>query len=190
MPVTQLQVVSIPVSDQDRAKSFYLDTLGFRLVSDEPMGPDQRWLQLAPPGGGASITLVTWFETMSPGSVKGLVLGCTKIQATYDELAARGVQFSGAIEGHSQALFCSAFDPTHGGTYVALESFDGQVDGHHGTFSFAHAATTGADGERTDGWFTIVAGSGTGELTGIHGKGDIVIDANGAHHLNLTYELG
>ena len=99
-------------------------------------------------------------------------------------------RFSGAIEGHSQALFCSAFDPTHGGTYVALESFGGQVDGHHGTFSFAHAATTGADGERTDGWFTIVAGSGTGELTGIHGKGDIVIDANGTHHLNLTYELG
>jgi Protein of unknown function (DUF3224) len=99
-------------------------------------------------------------------------------------------RFSGAIEGHSQALFCSAFDPTHGGTYVALESFGGQVDGHHGTFSFAHAATTGADGERTDGWFTIVAGSGTGELAGIHGKGDIVIDANGNHHLNLTYELG
>jgi hypothetical protein len=99
-------------------------------------------------------------------------------------------RFSGAIEGHSQALFCSAFDPTHGGTYVALESFGGQVDGRHGTFSFAHAATTGADGERTDGWFTIVAGSGTGELAGIHGTGDIVIDANGAHHLNLTYELG
>jgi Protein of unknown function (DUF3224) len=99
-------------------------------------------------------------------------------------------RFSGAIEGHSQALFCSAFDPTHGGTYVALESFGGQVDGHHGTFSFAHAATTGADGERTDGWFTIVSGSGTGELAGIHGKGDIVIDANGNHHLKLTYELG
>jgi hypothetical protein len=99
-------------------------------------------------------------------------------------------RFSGAIEGHSQALFCSAFDPTHGGTYVALESFGGQVDGHHGTFSFAHAATTGADGERTDGWFTIVSGSGTGELAGIHGKGDIVIDANGNHHLNLAYELG
>jgi Protein of unknown function (DUF3224) len=99
-------------------------------------------------------------------------------------------RFSGAIEGHSQALFCSAFDPTHGGTYVALESFGGQVDGHHGTFSFAHAATTGADGERTDGWFTIVSGSGTGELAGIHGKGDIVIDSNGNHHLNLAYELG
>lgn len=41
-------------------------------------------------------------------------------------------RFSGAIEGHSQAMFCSAFDPTHGGTYVALESFDGQVDGRHG----------------------------------------------------------
>jgi len=115
MPVTQLQVVSIPVSDQDRAKSFYLDTLGFRLVSDEPMGPDQRWLQLAPPGGGASITLVTWFETMSPGSVKGLVVGCTKIQATYDELAARGVQFSGAIEEQPWGTFATFDDPDGNG---------------------------------------------------------------------------
>jgi hypothetical protein len=99
-------------------------------------------------------------------------------------------RFSGAIEGHSQALFCSAFDPTHGGTYVTLESFGGQIDGRHGTFSFAHAASTRADGEREDGWFTIVAGSGTGELAGIHGTGDIVIDANGTHHLTLSYEIG
>jgi hypothetical protein len=99
-------------------------------------------------------------------------------------------RFSGAIEGHSQALFCSAFDPTHGGTYVALEAFDGQVDGRHGAFSFAHAATTGPGGARADGWFTIVAGSGTGELSGIHGTGDIVIDDNGTHHLTMSYELG
>lgn len=99
-------------------------------------------------------------------------------------------RFSGAIEGHSQALFCSAFDPTHGGTYVALESFDGLVDGHRGTFSFAHAATTGPDGGREDAWFRIVTGSGTGGLAGIRGTGDIQIDDNGMHHLTLTYELG
>jgi hypothetical protein len=99
-------------------------------------------------------------------------------------------RFSGAIEGHSQALFCSAFDPTHGGTYVALESFDGQVDGRKGSFSFAHAATTGPDGGRSDGWFTIVSGSGTGQLSGIHGSVDIVIAGDGTHHLTLSYELG
>jgi hypothetical protein len=98
-------------------------------------------------------------------------------------------RFSGAIEGHSQALFASAFDPTHGGTYVALESFDGLVDGRRGSFSFAHAATTGPDGGREDAWFRIVSGSGTGELTGIHGSGDIQIDDNGTHHLNLSYDL-
>lgn len=99
-------------------------------------------------------------------------------------------RFSGAIEGHSQALFCSAFDPTHGGTYVALESFDGQVDGRKGAFTFAHAATTGPEGGRSDGWFTIVSGSGTDELSGIRGSGDIVIAADGTHHLTLSYELG
>lgn len=98
-------------------------------------------------------------------------------------------RFSGAIEGHSQALFCSAFDPTHGGTYVALESFDGLVDGRRGTFSFAHAATTGPEGGREDAWFRIVSGSGTGELVGIRGTGDIVVDEDGTHHLTLTYDL-
>lgn len=99
-------------------------------------------------------------------------------------------RFSGAIEGHSQALFCSAFDPTHGGTYVALESFDGLVDGRRGSFAFAHAATTGPDGGREDGWFRIVTGSGTGELAGIRGTGDIEVEENGTHHLRLTYDLG
>lgn len=98
-------------------------------------------------------------------------------------------QFSGAITGRSQALFCSAFDPTHGGTYVALESFEGEVDGRHGTFSFAHAASTGPGGERTNGWFTIVAGSGTGELAGIRGAGDIVLNADGSHELSLSYTI-
>jgi catechol 2,3-dioxygenase-like lactoylglutathione lyase family enzyme len=115
MPVTQIQVVSIPVSDQNRAKSFYLDTLGFRLLADEPMGPDQRWVQLAPPDGGAGITLVTWFEAMSPGSVKGLVLGCTDIQATYDELSSRGVRFSGAIERQEWGTFATFEDPDGNG---------------------------------------------------------------------------
>jgi catechol 2,3-dioxygenase-like lactoylglutathione lyase family enzyme len=91
MALSTLDVVSVPVSDQNRSRDFYLDTLGFRMVAEEPMGPDQRWVQLAPPGGGTTITLVTWFPTMPAGSLKGLVIGTDDVDATFAELAARGV---------------------------------------------------------------------------------------------------
>jgi catechol 2,3-dioxygenase-like lactoylglutathione lyase family enzyme len=74
MVVTAIQLVSLPVTDQDRARDFYVDILGFELVSDTQMGPGMRWVQLRPPGATTSVTLVTWFATMAPGSTKGTVL--------------------------------------------------------------------------------------------------------------------
>ena len=71
MTITQIQLFSLPVGDQDRARDFYVDTLGFELVSDTTMGPEMRWVQVRPPGSQASITLVTWFPTMPAGAVKG-----------------------------------------------------------------------------------------------------------------------
>ena len=51
MAITHIQLLSVPVTDQDRARDFYVDTLGFDLVADNPMGPDRRWVQVAPKGG-------------------------------------------------------------------------------------------------------------------------------------------
>ena len=51
-------IVSVPVSDQDRAKQFYVETLGFELVRDNPMGADQRWIEVKPPRAQTSLTLV------------------------------------------------------------------------------------------------------------------------------------
>jgi Protein of unknown function (DUF3224) len=98
--------------------------------------------------------------------------------------------YSGAVEGRSTTLFTSAYDPAAGvGTYVALESFEGSLDGRSGTFNFAHlASTSGAD--RTGEYFTIVAGSGTGELAGISGGGALVIDDDGTHRMRFDYTLG
>jgi catechol 2,3-dioxygenase-like lactoylglutathione lyase family enzyme len=53
-------VVSVPVSDQDRAKTFYVERLGFELLRDDASVPGLRWLQVKPPGGTTSITLVDW----------------------------------------------------------------------------------------------------------------------------------
>ena len=93
----QIAIVSIPVRDQDAARRFYVEKLGFGVVADDAMGPDRRWVQLVPPGGGPSVTLVTWFPTMPPGSVKGLVYEVADLAETRDVLRARGVAV-GAID--------------------------------------------------------------------------------------------
>ena len=71
-------------------------------------------------------------------------------------------RYYGAVEGRSNTLFTSAFDPERGiGTYVALESFEGSLDGRSGTFNFVHVASTSGT-DRSGEFFAIVAGSGTG----------------------------
>jgi catechol 2,3-dioxygenase-like lactoylglutathione lyase family enzyme len=68
MPITDIGIVSVPATDQDRAVEFYAGVLGFDVINDSPMGPDMRWVQLAPPGATTTITLVTWLEKLKPGS--------------------------------------------------------------------------------------------------------------------------
>lgn len=97
--------------------------------------------------------------------------------------------YTGAIEGRSQTIFTSAFDRGGGkGTYVALESFEGTVDGRAGAFNFVHAASTSGD-DRSGEVFFIVPDSGTGELAGISGSGSIAIDADRTHRIAFDYAL-
>ena len=97
--------------------------------------------------------------------------------------------YEGAIAGRSATVFTAAFDQAAGiGTYVAMESFAGTVDGREGAFNFVHSAsTTGAD--RTAGYFAIVPSSGTGQLASISGSGDLGIDPDGTHRIWLDYEI-
>lgn len=97
--------------------------------------------------------------------------------------------FTGEVEGHAATVFTSAFDQERGvGTYVAMESFEGSLDGRVGAFNFAHSATThGTD--RVAEFFTIVPASGTGELAGIQGAGTMTVDADGTHRIAFDYEL-
>lgn len=95
MALTNLEVISVPVSDQDRAKSFYTEKLGFSVDMDSSFADgSMRWVMLRPPGSRTGITLVTWFDTMPAGSLKGSVLGCDDLEETLAELAARGVTFA------------------------------------------------------------------------------------------------
>jgi uncharacterized glyoxalase superfamily protein PhnB len=79
------------------------------------MGEEQRWVQLAPPGAETSVTLVTWFETMSPGSLKGIVLATDDLEGDCERLAARGVRFGGPIEHAPWGSFATFEDPDGNG---------------------------------------------------------------------------
>ncbi|MGH2486599.1 MAG: VOC family protein [Ktedonobacterales bacterium] len=115
MAIKDIQVVSLPVSDQDRAKAFYVETLGFELRSDATFGPGQRWVEVAPVGATTRITLVTWFPQMPAGSVQGLVLVTDDIQGDYTALTARGLTFGGAIESAPWGTFATFSDPDGNG---------------------------------------------------------------------------
>jgi hypothetical protein len=98
--------------------------------------------------------------------------------------------FAGEITGRSSTLFTAAFDQATGvGTYVAMESFEGSVNGRDGALNFAHSATTSGS-DRAAEYFIIVPSSGTGGLVGISGTGGLSIDEDGTHRIWFDYELG
>lgn len=95
--------------------------------------------------------------------------------------------YTGAAEGTSITQFASAFDPARGvGTYVALESFEGSLDGRAGSFNFLHSASTAGD-EVSNKYGLIVPDSGTGELEGISGTVELTIASDGTHWMAFDH---
>jgi catechol 2,3-dioxygenase-like lactoylglutathione lyase family enzyme len=88
----KLEVVTIPVSDVDRAKTFY-ESLGWRLDADFSTS-DDHVVQFTPPGSPCSIHFGTNLTTAVPGSAQGILLIVSDIQAARDELVRRGVEAS------------------------------------------------------------------------------------------------
>lgn len=88
----KLELVIIPVRDIDRAKDFYEHNAGFHVDVDHRAGEDFRIVQLTPPGSACSITLMR--NPDAAGSVQGLHLVVSDIDAAKAELSGRGVQTS------------------------------------------------------------------------------------------------
>jgi catechol 2,3-dioxygenase-like lactoylglutathione lyase family enzyme len=100
----RLEVVFVPVSDVDRATAFYRDQVGFNEDFDSGIGDDVRMVQLTPPGSGCSIVLLTGlppgpgWENMEPGTLKGLQIVVSDINAARAQLIENGVEVSEALE--------------------------------------------------------------------------------------------
>jgi predicted enzyme related to lactoylglutathione lyase len=90
----KLELVVIPVSDVDRAKTFYSEKVGFSEDVDTRVGDEMRVVQLTPPGSACSIGIGTGITDAAPGSVRGLHLVVSDIEATCSELVERGMDVS------------------------------------------------------------------------------------------------
>jgi predicted enzyme related to lactoylglutathione lyase len=90
----RLELVSVPVSDVDRAKAFYTEQAGFNPDHDHTVSDELRFVQLTPPGSACSIAIGKGLSQKPPGSVEGLQLVVSDINAARAELAGRGVDVS------------------------------------------------------------------------------------------------
>ena len=100
--LTNIGTITVHVTDQDKALAFYTEKLSFEARTDMPMGPDQRWIEVAPPGAQTRILLykptpdapgADSYETAKAkiGKTTGMVLEVDEIEATFAELKAKGV---------------------------------------------------------------------------------------------------
>lgn len=93
MNITHVRLLTVPVSDLDAAKTFYSDALGFDVVMDRSTGP-VRWLQLAPDGAKTNIVLAD-HTPAAPGSLQGLILETSALDADCEALRQAGVDVDG-----------------------------------------------------------------------------------------------
>jgi len=112
----KLELVFVPVSDVDRAKAFYTDTIGFNADHDQQVNDELRFVQLTPPGSTCSIAIGTGLTEMTPGSLKGLQMVVSDIEEARDELLGRGAEVS-EIDVQPWGSFVSFSDPD-GNTWV------------------------------------------------------------------------
>ena len=130
----------------------------------------------------APFTITSWEETPYDEPADGPRLARVVVEKA----------FAGELEGTSRAevLMCQA-DPADylkGAGFIGSEKFVGRLGDAEGSFVMQHGGISGG-GQDPYTFGTIVPGSGTGALAGISGKVEFARTAEGAHHLNITYEL-
>jgi catechol 2,3-dioxygenase-like lactoylglutathione lyase family enzyme len=113
-----VSVISVPVSDQTAAKHFYTEQLGMELIAEAEFGDELRWIQVGPRDAQTSLTLVTWFDEMPPGSLRGLVIDCADLEAEYRLLTERDVRFLGPPAAQPGGTFATLMDPD--GNHLSL----------------------------------------------------------------------
>jgi predicted enzyme related to lactoylglutathione lyase len=113
----KIELMTIPVSDVDRAKAFYTEKVGFNADHDHRVSDEVRFVQLTPPGSACSIALGTGISQSQPGSVQGIQMVVSDINAARAELLERKVQVS-EVQEFAWGSFVFFSDPDGNGWAV------------------------------------------------------------------------
>lgn len=90
-----IEIVSIPVRDQNASLKFYTEALGFKVLTDQPFTQDQRWIELIIPGAESRLALFTpEGHENRIGSFQPVTFWCDDVFATAKTLKAKGVEFA------------------------------------------------------------------------------------------------
>ena len=104
-----IEIISIPVTDQERAKNFYLQ-LGFQVIMESTFEGDKKWIQLGFPGSDTGITLVNWFDNMPAGCINGLIIKTDNLAKDISDLKDKGITV-GKIDETPWGKFATVIDP-------------------------------------------------------------------------------
>jgi catechol 2,3-dioxygenase-like lactoylglutathione lyase family enzyme len=118
--ITKVGRVMVPVSDQDQAISFYTTRLGFSVAADVPFGDGDRWVEVAPPGGGAAVALVPPQGGYQPGRMTGIALESPDPAADHAELQGRGVDVDAQLMGGDGTVPLMFFFRDHDGNQLMI----------------------------------------------------------------------
>jgi lactoylglutathione lyase len=111
--ITNLNTVSLYVADQQRARDFYVDVLGFEVTTDAAMGEMGRWIEVAPRGARTAFVLADaagFQKTDLIGKSADVTLSCSDVHALYNDLNAKGVPVT-APESQDWGTFIRVTDP-------------------------------------------------------------------------------
>ncbi len=91
-----IKLVSVPTNDQDRALAFWTEKMGFVVHTDQPFDGTQRWIELRIKSGDTHLVLFTTDDSKAQiGKFSAVSFYCDNVEKTYEELAAKGVEFAG-----------------------------------------------------------------------------------------------
>jgi len=113
----KLELIAVPVSDVDRAKRFYTESVGFSADHDHTVSEEVRFVQLTPPGSACSIAIGKGLTPSEPGSLQGLQVVVTDIEAARQQLLAGGVEAS-EVQDFPWGSFVFFSDPDGNGWAV------------------------------------------------------------------------
>jgi predicted enzyme related to lactoylglutathione lyase len=116
--IRHVKFVSIPTRDQDRALAFWTEKMGFKIATDQAMGPGKRWIELAIPGARTKVVLFTpdGHEDRIGTFFNG-AFACDDVEYAYEKLSAKGVEFTEKPKKQPWGTYATFKDPD-GNTFV------------------------------------------------------------------------